>query len=293
LKDAPILILDEPTSSLDSISEEIVFDALRRLRAGRTTLVIAHRLSTIRDAARILVLHDGHVVAQGTHDELMESNELYRRMGARLSVGRSLDEPESVDELSRRLVLGSAFREDEPAHGRRPAGLVRLWPEDRLDLGIGREVFYVEDTASIYDLCRMRGPTTCVRHGLHPRRFALRARRSLACQPRRSPRRLTRRCSFCADADLFINLRRRLPVLARRRRFRAVFVDSTRCSRSWRRQERDVHVGPSSGSITCSPAPISARRSDAPGAGFTWYKTGSLSSPLSGDRPPGEIASPS
>jgi len=103
LKDAPILILDEPTSSLDSISEEIVFDALRRLRAGRTTLVIAHRLSTIRDAARILVLHDGHVVAQGTHDELMESNELYRRMCARLSVGRSLDEPESVDELLQSL----------------------------------------------------------------------------------------------------------------------------------------------------------------------------------------------
>ena len=103
LKDAPILILDEPTSSLDSISEEIVFDALRRLRAGRTTLVIAHRLSTIRDAARILVLHDGHVLAQGTHDELMESNELYRRMCARLSVGRSLDEPESVDELIQSL----------------------------------------------------------------------------------------------------------------------------------------------------------------------------------------------
>jgi ABC-type multidrug transport system fused ATPase/permease subunit len=103
LKDAPILILDEPTSSLDSISEEIVFDALRRLRAGRTTLVIAHRLSTIRDAARILVLHDGHVVAQGTHDELMQSNELYRRMCARLSVGRSLDEPESVDELLQSL----------------------------------------------------------------------------------------------------------------------------------------------------------------------------------------------
>ena len=99
LKDAPILILDEPTSSLDAISEEAVFDALRRLREGRTTLVIAHRLSTIRDANRILVLHEGTLIAQGTHDELMASNELYRRMCARLSVGRSLDEPESVDEL--------------------------------------------------------------------------------------------------------------------------------------------------------------------------------------------------
>ena len=99
LKDAPILILDEPTSSLDAISEEAVFDGLRRLRERRTTIVIAHRLSTIRDASRILVLHDGRVIAQGTHEELITSNELYRGMCARLSVGRSLDEPEWVDEL--------------------------------------------------------------------------------------------------------------------------------------------------------------------------------------------------
>ena len=73
LKNAPILILDEPTSSLDAISEEIVFAALRRLRAGRTTIVIAHRLSTVRDADAILVLDEGRIVAQGTHDELLAS----------------------------------------------------------------------------------------------------------------------------------------------------------------------------------------------------------------------------
>jgi ATP-binding cassette subfamily B protein/subfamily B ATP-binding cassette protein MsbA len=99
LKDAPILILDEPTSALDALSEEAVFDALRRLRQGRTTIVIAHRLSTVRDASRIIVLHEGRLVAQGTHDELLASSDLYRRMCARLSVGRSLDDPESVDEL--------------------------------------------------------------------------------------------------------------------------------------------------------------------------------------------------
>ncbi|HTM04481.1 MAG TPA: ABC transporter ATP-binding protein [Vicinamibacterales bacterium] len=99
LKDAPILILDEPTSSLDALSEEAVFSALRKLREGRTTVVIAHRLSTIRDANRILVLHEGRIEAQGTHQELLASNELYRRMCARLSVGGSLDEPETVDEL--------------------------------------------------------------------------------------------------------------------------------------------------------------------------------------------------
>jgi ABC-type multidrug transport system fused ATPase/permease subunit len=99
LKDAPILILDEPTSSLDAISEEIVFAALKRLRAGRTTVVIAHRLSTVRDADRILVLDGGRISAQGRHDDLLQSSLLYRRMCARLSVGKSLDDPETVDEL--------------------------------------------------------------------------------------------------------------------------------------------------------------------------------------------------
>jgi ATP-binding cassette, subfamily B, bacterial len=99
LKNAPILILDEPTSSLDAISEEIVFAALRRLRAGRTTIVIAHRLSTVRDADRILVLDGGRIAAQGRHEELLKSSVLYRRMCARLSVGKSLDDPETVDEL--------------------------------------------------------------------------------------------------------------------------------------------------------------------------------------------------
>jgi ATP-binding cassette, subfamily B, bacterial len=99
LKNAPLLILDEPTSSLDAISEEIVFAALRSLRAGRTTIVIAHRLSTVRDADRILVLDGGRIAAEGRHDELLKTSLLYRRMCARLSVGKSLDDPETVDEL--------------------------------------------------------------------------------------------------------------------------------------------------------------------------------------------------
>ena len=104
LKDAPILILDEPTSSLDAISEEAVFEALRHLRERRTTLVIAHRLSTIRDADCILVLHEGRLLAQGTHDELLKTNELYRRMCARLSIGRSLEEQEWLEELRNALA---------------------------------------------------------------------------------------------------------------------------------------------------------------------------------------------
>ena len=85
LKDAPILVLDEPTASLDTISERLVFSALRRLRAGRTTFVIAHRLSTVRDADRILILDKGHLVAEGRHETLLIESELYRRLASQLA----------------------------------------------------------------------------------------------------------------------------------------------------------------------------------------------------------------
>lgn len=85
LKDAPILILDEPTAALDTVSERLVIDALRRLHAGRTTFVIAHRLSTVRDADRILVLESGRLVAQGTHETLLSDSPLYRSLAAQFS----------------------------------------------------------------------------------------------------------------------------------------------------------------------------------------------------------------
>jgi len=80
LKNAPILILDEATSSLDSDSETEVQMAMDSLMKGRTVFVIAHRLSTIRNAHRIIVLSDGEIVEQGTHDELMGLNGEYRRL---------------------------------------------------------------------------------------------------------------------------------------------------------------------------------------------------------------------
>jgi len=80
LKDAPILILDEPTSSIDTKTEGVILDALERLVVGRTTFMIAHRLSTIRHADRIVVLDKGRVVEQGTHEQLMEHAGLYREM---------------------------------------------------------------------------------------------------------------------------------------------------------------------------------------------------------------------
>jgi len=80
LKDAPILILDEATSSLDSESEQIVQKALNNLMKGKTTLVIAHRLSTVRNADRIVVVESGRVVETGSHTELIEQGGTYKKL---------------------------------------------------------------------------------------------------------------------------------------------------------------------------------------------------------------------
>jgi ATP-binding cassette subfamily B protein len=80
IRNSPILILDEATSSLDSASEELVFDALARLIKGKTTIVIAHRLATVRRADVIFVLNDGSIVEQGTHEELLSRKGLYTEL---------------------------------------------------------------------------------------------------------------------------------------------------------------------------------------------------------------------
>jgi len=88
LKDAPILLLDEPTAALDAGSEAIVQDALDRFAEGRTVLLVAHRLSTIRNVDRILVLDQGRICEEGTHEQLMHMEGLYSRLYI-----NQLDEP--------------------------------------------------------------------------------------------------------------------------------------------------------------------------------------------------------
>jgi ABC-type multidrug transport system fused ATPase/permease subunit len=80
IRQSPILILDEPTAALDTESEKLVIDALERLMSGRTVITIAHRLSTIRHADKIIVLKDGLVAEQGTHDELLALDGVYAEL---------------------------------------------------------------------------------------------------------------------------------------------------------------------------------------------------------------------
>lgn len=87
LKDAPILVLDEATSALDSESEQLIQDALAKLMKGRTSIVIAHRLSTIAKLDRIVVLSDGKIIEQGSHNELLAIDGIYAKLWAHQSGG--------------------------------------------------------------------------------------------------------------------------------------------------------------------------------------------------------------
>ena len=79
-KDSPILILDEATSALDSATEKLVQSAINKIQQGRTTIIIAHRLSTIQNADRIIVLKDGEIIEQGSHNELLEISGEYSKL---------------------------------------------------------------------------------------------------------------------------------------------------------------------------------------------------------------------
>ena len=80
LKDSPVLLLDEATTSVDSEAEALIQDALEHLTVGRTTLIIAHRLSSLHRARRIIILENGHITEEGSHQSLLARPSLYRKL---------------------------------------------------------------------------------------------------------------------------------------------------------------------------------------------------------------------
>ena len=165
LKDSPIAILDEPTSSVDSQTEAVILAALERLMAGRTTFTIAHRLSTIRRADVILVLNEGRLVQQGTHEELVSEGGLYRTLHD-LQFGMA-----EVD-VSADGRGGRGSRPERNSFVRRPpcCRLYSLLKEGSTD-----------DLRALIDACPSVTVSVRGRSSRDPRRTARRLRRSSPC----------------------------------------------------------------------------------------------------------------
>jgi ABC-type multidrug transport system fused ATPase/permease subunit len=126
LRDAPILILDEPTSSIDSKTEGVILDSLEDLMEGRTSFMIAHRLSTVRHADQILVMHDGRIAERGTHRELVGLGGVYSQLHeaqTRERVRRRERRPEAPrEEVAAPVAVAEPQGPEEPEPPSRPPG---------------------------------------------------------------------------------------------------------------------------------------------------------------------------
>lgn len=168
LKDAPILILDEPTSSIDSKTEEPILDALDRLMAGRTTFMIAHRLSTVRGADLYLVVDGGRIVEQGSREELLGQDGLFKEL-YRAQVGdgdlparRAPDTARDaeVPVLARRLSSSKKQVRERAVQvlRQRPRKEVVAWARRSLASGTPREATLAAPVAETLSLKKLSRP---------------------------------------------------------------------------------------------------------------------------------------
>jgi ABC-type multidrug transport system fused ATPase/permease subunit len=120
LRDAPILILDEPTSSIDSKTEGVILDSLEDLMEGRTSFMIAHRLSTVRHADQILVMQDGRIVERGTHEELVGGGGAYSQLHVAQTRERGKRNRPPVEPMPEPAVIEAPAPAEAPGPGPGP-----------------------------------------------------------------------------------------------------------------------------------------------------------------------------